>query len=107
MVMADLDPVKGSEQRGVRPVLVVSNDCFNQIVPNVTVLPATSTPRPLYPAEVKLARGTAGLARDSIVMAHQIRTISQTRLRHVLGTVDTPGLRHAIQAAMVDHLDLS
>jgi mRNA interferase MazF len=106
IVMADLDPVKGSEQRGLRPVLVVSNEEFNQVVSNVTVLPLTSTVRPLYPTEVAVKRGTAGLTRDSIVMAHQIRTISQRRLRQVLGTVHGPDLRRAIREAMAEHLDL-
>lgn len=106
MVMADLDPVRGAEQRGVRPVLVVSNETFNQVVPNVTVVPATSTSRALYPAEVLASRGTAGLTRDSILMAHQLRTISQDRLREVLGYLDAPGLRQAVRDAIASHLDL-
>lgn len=106
IVLADLDPVKGSEQRGVRPVLVVSNETFNQVVPNVTVIPATSTQRPLYPAEVLARRGVAGLTRDSILMAHQIRTISRERLRDVLGYVDAPALRQAVRDAIASHLDM-
>ena len=60
VVYADLDPVVGSEQRGTRPVLVVSNDQFNDATQNVTVLPLTSTQRRLYPAEVRLPAGSAG-----------------------------------------------
>ena len=106
VMMANLDQVRGSEQRGVRPVLVVSNEVFNQVVPNVTVLPVTSTARELYPAEVKVKSGTAGLTRDSIVMAHQIRTISQTRLRQTLGSIDSPQLRRAVRDAIAEHLDM-
>src|SRR3989442_12055693 len=80
VVDADLDPVRGSEQRGRRPVLVVSNEDFNQAMPNLTVLPLTSTQRALYPAEVVLPGGAAGQPRDSIVMAHQIRTIAKERV---------------------------
>jgi mRNA interferase MazF len=52
---ANLDPVAGAEQRGSRPVLVISNEQFNQAMPIVTVLPLTSTKRRLYPSEVLLA----------------------------------------------------
>src|SRR5206468_2966988 len=52
VVEADLDPGRGSEQRGIRPVLIVSNDDFHQAISNVTVLPLTSARRELYPAEV-------------------------------------------------------
>ncbi len=51
VLQASLDPVRGSEQSGLRPVLIVSNEEFNQAMPNVTVLPLTSTQRQLYPAE--------------------------------------------------------
>jgi mRNA interferase MazF len=107
VVEADLDPVRGSEQRGVRPVLIVSNEEFNQAIPNVTVLPLTSTQRRLYPSEVVLPRGSGGQLLDSIVMAHQIRPISKQRLRRVLGYVEDPALRQAVREALKVHLDLA
>jgi mRNA interferase MazF len=106
LIEADLDPVRGSEQRGTRPVLVVSDEDFNQAMPNVTVLPLTSTQRRLYPAEVLLPRGKAGQPMDSIIMAHQIRTISKGRLTVTLGHLDDPALREAVRAALREHLDL-
>ena len=106
VVIADLDPVRGSEQRGSRPVLIVSNEEFNQAVPNVTVLPLTSTQRRLYPSEVPLARGTAGQPLDSIIMAHQIRTISKQRLGRSVGYVRDRSLQQAVRDAMAEHLDL-
>jgi mRNA interferase MazF len=106
VIEADLDPVRGSEQRGTRPVLVVSNEEFNQAMPNVTVLPLTSTQRRLYPSEVLLPRGKAGQPRDSIVMAHQVRTISKDRLAATLGHLDDPAVREAVRAALREHLDL-
>jgi mRNA interferase MazF len=57
---ANLNPVKGAEQRRSRPVLIISNEEFNQAMPNVTVLPITSTKRGLYPSEVFLPQGMAG-----------------------------------------------
>lgn len=109
VVEAELDPVRGSEQRGLRPlrpVLVVSNEEFNRAIPNVTVLPLTSTQRRLYPSEVLLPRDSAGQPLNSIVMAHQIRTISKQRLRRVLGYVEGAALRQAVRAALQEHLDM-
>lgn len=106
VMMATLDPARGSEQKGVRPVLVVSNEEFNQAMPNVTILPLSSTQRRLYPSEVLLPKGAAGQPRESIVMAHQIRTISKARLAHPVGHLDDSELRDSIRAAIREHLDL-
>lgn len=103
---AVLDPVVGSEQGGTRPVLIVSNDDFNEAIPNVTVLPLTSTVRRRYPSEVLLPRSMAGQPLDSIVMAHQVRTISQRRLIRQVGFLADRSLREAIRRAINDHLDL-
>ena len=106
LIEANLDPVQGSEQRGLRPVLIVSYDEFNQAMPNVTVLPLTSTQRRLYPTEVLLATGKAGQPKESIILAHQIRTISKHRLGRQLGYLDDLALREAVRVAMREHLDL-
>jgi len=60
VVEADLDPTRGSEQRGTRPVLIVNNEDFNDAVRNVTVLPLTSTRRGLYPSGVWIPAGAGG-----------------------------------------------
>lgn len=103
---ANLDPAAGAEQKGTRPVLIVSNEEFNQAMPNVTVLPLTSTQRRSYPSEVLLAEGKAGQPLPSIVMAHQIRTISKQRLGKLLGYLDDSELRNKVQGAMREHLNL-
>jgi mRNA interferase MazF len=103
---ANLDPVTGAEQMGIRPVLIVSNEEFNQAIPNVTVLPMTSTKRRLYPSEILLVEGTAGLSLESIIMPHQIRTISKQRLGKLLGYLEDTGLRQEIQNGIREHLDL-
>jgi mRNA interferase MazF len=72
VVDAGLDPTVGSEQSGRRPVLIVSNEQFNRVTGNVTVLPLTSTNRALYPSEARLPGGAAGQPRESIIIAHQI-----------------------------------
>ena len=106
VVDANLDPAIGAEQKGTRPVLIVSNEEYNQTVRNVTIIPLTSTKRSLYPCEVFLARGKAGQPLDSIVMAHQVRTISRQRLGRSSGYLDDAQLRHEVRASIKEHLDL-
>ena len=103
---ANLDPVAGAEQKGIRPVLIISNEEFNQAMPNVTALPLASTQRRLYPSEVLLPKGKAGQPLDSIIMAHQVRTISKQRLGSLLGHLEDPQLRHEVREAVKEHLDL-
>lgn len=102
---AVLDPSTGAEQRGTRPVLIVSNEEFNQAMPNVTVLPLTSTRRRLYPSEILLEKKKAGQPLESIIMAHQIRTISKNRLGKLLGYIDDSELQRRIREALKEHLD--
>jgi mRNA interferase MazF len=103
---ASLDPVAGAEQKGTRPVLIVSNEEYNQAMPNVTVLPLISTKRHLYPSEVFLPRGKAGQPLDSIIMAHQIRTISKQRLIGLLGYLKDRQRRDEVCLAIKEHLSL-
>lgn len=103
---ANLDPVIGAGQKGRRPVLVVSNEEFNQAMPNVTVLPLTSAKRRLYPSEILLPEGKAGQSLESIAMAHQIRTISKQRLGKLLGSLDETQLQHEIQNGIKEHLGI-
>ena len=103
---ANLDPGVGSEQKGIRPVLIISNEDHNQIISNVTVLPLTSTKRRLFFDEVIIPKGKAGQPLDSIIMAHQIRTISKQRLGRLLGYLEDQALQSEIQQAIKDHLDL-
>lgn len=106
--MADLNPVIGSEQQGKRPVLVISDETTNSIMPVVTILPLTSLKkgRRVYPNEVLLAKGVAGLEAESIVLAHQIRTISKHRLLNCLGSISEKSLQIMIDDALRVHLNL-
>ena len=103
---ADLSPVIGSEQAGKRPVLIVSAEEVNQVLPVVTVLPITSAKpgREIYPTEVFLSMETSGLPKDSIVMAHQIRTIAKQRLNERCGEVGQEDLQIKIREAVLRHL---
>lgn len=106
--MADLNPVIGSEQQGRRPVLVISDETTNSVMPVVTILPLTSLKkgRRLYPNEALLKKGVAGLEADSIVLAHQIRTISKQRLMIYLGEIQDANLQSRINDALRVHLNL-
>lgn len=87
-------------------MLIVSNEEFNQAMPNITILPLTSTQRRLYPSEILLPKRKAGQPLESIVMAHQIRTISKQRLGRLLGYLDDAQLRQEIHRAIKEHLDM-
>lgn len=106
--LASLDPTRGSEQRGTRPVVIVSYEGFNRVMPVVTVLPLTTLKqgRRVYSNEAKLPRASCGLRKESLVLAHQIRTIDKTRLATQVGTVTDQALRASIEEAMRVHLDL-
>lgn len=105
---ADLNPSIGSEQKGTRPVLVVSDETYNSVMSVVTILPITSlkTGRKVYPNEVFLTAGTGGLTSESIVLSHQIRTIAKIRLIHHVGNINNPDLQNEINESLRIHLNL-
>jgi len=87
--IADLDPVVGSEQGGVRPVLVVQNERGNRFSPTVICAAMTSRMNKHdLPTHVWIAARDSGLERDSIVLCEQIRTLEKRRLRARAGHVD-------------------
>lgn len=80
--MADLSPVVGSEQGGMRPVLIVQNDVGNKYSPTVIVLAITSKlHKAKLPTHVELGVFESGLPLESVVLAEQIRTIDKARLK--------------------------
>lgn len=79
--LIDLNPTKGSEQRGVRPCLVISNDITNQHAPTITVLPLTSNlAGQRFPINVVLSKQETRLKVDSLVLCGQIRTVTKERI---------------------------
>lgn len=87
---ADLSPVVGSEQGGVRPVLIVQNDVGNKHSPTVIAAAITSQKdKAKLPTHIELDSGNCGLAKDSVVLLEQIRTIDKKRLRERMGELDT------------------
>lgn len=105
---ADLNPVRGSEQAGYRPVLVISSEEVNVSLPIVTIVSLTSIKpgRKIYPIEAFLSKDDSGLPKDSIVMAHQIRAIAKDRLGEKCGELTDNETKEKIQEAIKLYLDL-
>ena len=97
---ADLSPVVGSEQGGLRPVLIVQNDMGNRYSPTVIAAAITSrkdkTPLPTH---IRVTAGDSGLQRDSIVLLEQIRTLDKSRLRDKMGVLGAPEM-HRVDSAL-------
>lgn len=85
---ADLSPVVGSEQGGVRPVVVIQNNVGNHYSPTVIVAAITSRKKRWMPTQVKLYKQAAGLYKLSFAMLEQVRTIDRKRLIRYMGTLD-------------------
>ena len=86
---ADLSPVVGSEQGGIRPVLIVQNDVGNRYSPTVIAAAITSQrEKSKLPTHIELESRSCGLSKDSIVLLEQIRTIDKKRLKERMGRID-------------------
>lgn len=86
---ADLSPVIGSEQGGVRPVLIVQNDVGNKYSPTVIAAAITSQiNKAKLPTHIEISAQEYGLVKDSVILLEQIRTIDKKRLREKIGHLD-------------------
>ena len=86
---ADLSPVVGSEQGGIRPVLIVQNDVGNRYSPTVIAAAITSQrEKAKLPTHIEVCGESCGLAKNSVVLLEQIRTIDKRRLKEHMGTLD-------------------
>jgi mRNA interferase MazF len=109
IVIAELDPTVGHEQRGRRRVLVVSYEAFHR-AGMATICPISARP-PRYPGEVALPRGSAGQTEDGVVLCHQVRTVDLARVAAFeLGGqsqhLTDPLIRGQVRAALARHLGL-
>ena len=102
LYFADLSPVMGSEQGGVRPVLVVQNDVGNKFSPTIIVAAVTSKKNKAdLPTHVEIDAGGTGLSKNSIVLLEQLRTIDKRRLKERIGTIDKNRLPEVNEALSV------
>lgn len=99
---ADLSPVVGSEQGGIRPVLIVQNDVGNKYSPTVIAAAITSQQyKTNLPTHIKVEAVASGLQKDSIVLLEQMRTIDKTRLREKMGALDSSSMNMVDKAISV------
>lgn len=100
---ADLSPVVGSEQGGVRPVLIVQNDVGNKYSPTVIAAAITSQKdKANLPTHIQVNAQECGLAKDSIVLLEQVRTLDKQRLKDRMGALeagDMGKVNHALSVS--------
>ncbi len=97
---ADLSPVVGSEQGGIRPVLIIQNDIGNKYSPTVIAAAITSRiNKAKMPTHIELTAKEYGLNKDSVILLEQIRTIDKRRLRERIGRIDD-GLMDSVNGAL-------
>ena len=99
---ADLSPVIGSEQGGVRPVLVVQNDIGNKYSPTIIAAAITSQiNKAKLPTHIELDAITYGLSKDSVILLEQIRTLDKTRLKEKIGELDLFKMKKVNEALLI------
>ncbi len=99
---ADLSPVVGSEQGGIRPVLIVQNDIGNRFSPTVIAAAITSQKdKTKLPTHIQLESSTSRLAKDSIILLEQIRTLDKRRLKEHMGHLDESAMNRVDQALQI------
>ena len=99
---ADLSPVVGSEQGGIRPVLIVQNDVGNKYSPTVIAAAITiQKDKSKLPTHIALASHECGLSKDSVVLLEQVRTIDKRRLKEKMGKLDTASMMQIDQALSI------
>ena len=101
MFYADLSPVVGSEQGGIRPVLIIQNDTGNKYSPTVIAAAITSQMgKAKLPTHIEIGSGDNGLKTDSVVLTEQIRTIDKSRLKERIGHIDDGNIINQINNAL-------
>lgn len=86
--LAELNPIRGSEQAGTRPVLILQNNSINRFTSTFLAIPLTTNlRRASLPTCVLLSEGEGGLVKDSVALCHQLRVLDKSRLMHRLGSV--------------------
>ncbi|MBR1540162.1 MAG: type II toxin-antitoxin system PemK/MazF family toxin [Clostridia bacterium] len=101
MFYADLSPVIGSEQGGIRPVLIIQNDTGNKYSPTVIAAAITSqTGKAKLPTHIEISSSENGLKSDSVVLTEQIRTIDKSRLKEKIGHIEDGKLMDKVNGAI-------
>lgn len=101
MFYADLSPVVGSEQGGIRPVIIIQNDIGNKHSPTVIAAAITSQiGKSKLPTHIEIGIEESGLKADSIILTEQIRTIDKSRLKDKIGHINDDNVMNKINSAL-------
>ena len=101
MFYADLSPVIGSEQGGIRPVVIIQNDVGNKHSPTVIAAAITSQlGKNKLPTHIEINGNADGLKNNSVILAEQIRTIDKSRLKEKIGHIDDESVMNKINSAL-------
>ena len=101
MFYADLSPVIGSEQGGIRPVVIIQNDLGNKYSPTVIAAAITSQmSKTKLPTHIEIGSKDCGLKSDSVILAEQIRTIDKSRLKEKIGHIEDESVMNKINDAL-------
>ncbi len=104
---ADLSPVVGSEQGGIRPILIVQNDTGNKYSPTVIAAAITSQlNKAKLPTHIELSKEEVGLTKNSVILLEQIRTLDKKRLKERIGELP-PSKMQKVNAALLISLGFS
>ncbi len=107
VVLCDLNPVVGTEQAGIRPVVIVQIDRANAVSPHTIIAPFTSKiRRVILPSHVFVPAGVGGLSQDSVILGEQIRVIDKSRILKVIGHLDDTYMQD-LATALCEILGLS
>ncbi len=99
---ADLSPVIGSEQGGVRPVLIVQNDVGNKYSPTIIAGAITSRlTKAKLPTHIEISSGRFGLQKDSVILLEQLRTLDKRRLKAKIGSLDDDTMIRVDRAILI------
>lgn len=97
---ADLNPVVGSEQGGIRPVVAIQNNIGNRFSPTIIAAITSQTTKNRIPTHVEVKAAVGGLERNSVIMTEQLRTIDKSRLKHCIGHLDDETIEAVNQAIL-------
>ena len=99
---ADLSPVVGSEQGGIRPILIVQNDTGNKYSPTVIAAAVTSKlSKAKLPTHIEICANEFGLVKDSVILLEQIRTLGKRRLKERIGELSPPTMKRVDLALLI------
>ena len=99
---ADLSPVVGSEQGGIRPILIVQNDTGNKYSPTIIAAAVTSKlSKAKLPTHIEIGANEFGLVKDSVILLEQIRTLDKRRLKERIGALSPPAMKKVNLALLI------